>query len=128
MTYCATDVAATTALYAAVWPKFAEKCPHSVTFAALLEMGSAFLPVDQSWPLYVSTVEQMYNRSIEGIEEKLRDLVECVSRGGLVEEQWKRDPWLRRLDWTPVPARYTKERRKTDGLFARMGNRGLLGQ
>lgn len=128
MTYCANDVAAARGLFAAVWPKYQRKCPHPVSFAAILEMGSAFLPTNEDWTAYVEAAEQMYQRSLETTSEHLRQLVEAICAEGLADpERCKQDPWLSRLDWTPVPARYTKERRKADGTLCPGGESRPIG-
>lgn len=128
MTYCANDVAATRGLFAGIWPKYQQKCPHPVSFAAILEMGSAFLPTNEDWKVYVEAAEQMYQRSLETTSEHLRQLVETICAEGLADpERCKQDPWLSRLDWTPVPARYTKERRKADGALCLGGESRPIG-
>ncbi len=144
MTYCANDVAATLQLYRVLWPKFLEKCPHPVTLAAFLEMGTCFLPVNGDWRAYVERAEAMYKQSVGEISKLLTVTVEDGAKRGmtvldgppcdlasvpppLIEDEgrrplfWQTDPWLSKLDWTPVEARYTKARLKSDGSYAANG-------
>ncbi len=45
--YCADDVVATHRVLGQVFQQFRFSCPHPVTFAGMLEMGRALLPVDE---------------------------------------------------------------------------------
>lgn len=56
MRYCAEDVLCTHEVLQRVLPTFLSRCPHPVTFAGMLEMGSAYLPLDQSWNQYIGEV------------------------------------------------------------------------
>ena len=38
-----------------------ERLPHPVTLAGMLEMGSAYLPVDYKWEKYLAESEGAYN-------------------------------------------------------------------
>ena len=55
MSYCARDVLYTHEVLQKVLPKFMERYPHPVTFAGMLEMGTAYLPVNSSWEQYIGT-------------------------------------------------------------------------
>lgn len=127
MTYCANDVAATRGLFFSLWYQFRMKNPHPVTVAALLEMGSCMLPVNDTWTDYISHVETLYQQALDKIEEKLVELVERIAREGQEDESVRTDAWLRELDWTPVPAKYTKARFKADGSFAKKGEPRPIG-
>lgn len=127
MTYCGNDVAATAGLYRELWPKFLEKCPHPTTFAALLEMGTCFLPVNEKWSIYVGRVERMYQDALEKIEALLRDLVEVAALEGGKDDKWREDPWLNKMDWTPVPEKYTKAKLKADGSYSKNGEPRPIG-
>ena len=61
VTYCAKDTAATQEVFAALWPKFLDRFPHPVSFAGMLEMGSAYLPVNQSWENYIRDADNTYD-------------------------------------------------------------------
>lgn len=104
--YCATDVQVTHEVFAATLPAFLKACPHPVSFAGILTMGSSFLPVDENWEAYVRNAEGICNDMQEKVQTKLKVLAEnakgLMDRGE--EEKWKSDPWLCQLDWTPKVA------------------------
>jgi DNA polymerase gamma 1 len=103
--YCATDVQVTHKVYAVTLPTFLSACPHPVSFAGMLTMGSPFLTVDENWETYLKNSEAVYREMEEKVEAKLKKLAEeardLISIG---EEKWKYDPWLGQLDWTPKVA------------------------
>ncbi|KAK0487677.1 gamma DNA-directed DNA polymerase [Armillaria novae-zelandiae] len=114
--YCATDVSVTHQVYAKVFPGFSQNCPHPVSFAGILTMGSGFLPVNQEWEAYLERAEGLWNKMSKGVKDGLESLArEAVknhpvsAEGG--EDKWKDDPWLSQLDWTP------KVVGKTRGIF-----------
>ena len=55
MQYCAEDVFYTHEVLQKVLPLFLNRCPHPVTLAGMLEMGSAYLPVNHSWEEFIGT-------------------------------------------------------------------------
>ena len=61
VTYCAKDTAATQEVFVALWPKFLDRFPHPVSFAGMLEMGSAYLPVNHSWENYIRDADNTYD-------------------------------------------------------------------
>ena len=61
MTYCSRDVEASLYVYQSLWPKFRKHFPSPVTFAGMLEMSSAYLPVNKNWSRYVQVSDQTYN-------------------------------------------------------------------
>jgi hypothetical protein len=100
LSYCASDVAVTHAVYAQVLPAFRAACPSPVSFAGALAMGSAFLPVSGEWERYIERAESTY----QALELKIRTrLVELAvqARDLMDGEKWRGDPWLEQLDWTP---------------------------
>lgn len=74
MQYCCNDVQCTHELSRSLFPLFQEHCPHPVTLAGMLEMGSAYLPVDEQWDKYVHNCEQVYNEILREIKERLMGL------------------------------------------------------
>ncbi|KAH9487178.1 DNA polymerase gamma, mitochondrial [Psilocybe cubensis] len=104
--YCASDVAVTHAVFAVTLPAFLRACPHPVSFAGILTMGSSFLPVDENWETYLKNAEGICKDMEDKVQNKLKALAEeaksLMDRGE--EETWKNDPWLSQLDWTPKVA------------------------
>ncbi|KAJ1669643.1 DNA-directed DNA polymerase gamma mip1, partial [Coemansia sp. RSA 1694] len=117
-TYCATDVEITRKVYAKVFPAFRQKCPHPVSFAGMLTMLEGYLPVDRSWPEYIHRSEELLSELTESVGVKLRELAESA----LKEAAPLDDPWLRNLDWTIEPLKFTKPKYKADGkTYAKNG-------
>lgn len=58
--YCAKDVDATYQVMQRMWPTFVERFPHPVTFAGMLEMGTAYLPINSNWERYLSRADATY--------------------------------------------------------------------
>ena len=100
--YCAHDVSVTHSVYAVTLPAFLIACPHPISFAGILTMGSSFLTVDQNWESYLEKAETVYREMEETVETKLRKLAEdarLLMDGD--DKKWVDDPWLSQLDWTP---------------------------
>lgn len=126
--YCASDVHATHRVYSRTLPRYRRLCPSPASFAGMLVMGSAFLPVNHSWDRYVKASEEKFLELDGGVRQKLASLAETA------RERWtapaadfkadtkdpdlmarlacpdevKDDPWLSQLDWTPKKARHFK--------------------
>lgn len=117
LTYCASDVQATHSVFAKVLPSFLTRCPHPVSFAGILRMGSSFLCVDEGWEKYLEQAEGVYKSLEKGVRRKLCELAEAAmsmvrdvevdgEKGAekWKDEKWKDDVWLSQLDWTPKVA------------------------
>ncbi|KAJ7695199.1 DNA polymerase family A-domain-containing protein [Mycena rosella] len=107
LSYCASDVQATHAVFAKVLPSFLAQCPHPVSFAGILSMGSSFLCVDEGWENYLAQAEGVYMGLEKAVKSRLADLArEAMSlfRDDSGQEKWKDDVWLNQLDWTPKVA------------------------
>ncbi|KAJ2118912.1 DNA-directed DNA polymerase gamma mip1, partial [Coemansia sp. RSA 720] len=115
--YCATDVDVTRKVYAKVFPAFRTKCPHPVSFAGVMMMLEGYLPVDRSWTAYIERSEKLLQELTESVTARMRDLAEDALK---VKDPMS-DPWLRNLDWTAEPQKYTKPKYKADGSYAKNG-------
>lgn len=105
--YCANDVDVTHQVYAKAFPAFLQACPHPVSFAGILTMGSSFLPVNEEWEVYLERAEVVYREMEEGVKAKLKTLAEEAKEMMDLEGEggrWKDDVWLSQLDWTPKVA------------------------
>ncbi|KAG6850420.1 hypothetical protein H0H93_013645 [Arthromyces matolae] len=102
--YCANDVDVTHRVYASALPEFLAGCPHPVSFAGILTMGSSFLTVNEEWDSYIHRAEATYRDMEEGVKLKLKSLAEEAKSLMNDEEKWKEDVWLSQLDWTPKVA------------------------
>ncbi|PIA18339.1 hypothetical protein COEREDRAFT_6578 [Coemansia reversa NRRL 1564] len=115
--YCANDVDVTRKVYSKVFWSFLDKCPHPVSFAGTLMMLEGYLPVDRSWPEYIARSERLLDELSNSVGKRLRELAEDALN---VKEPME-DPWLRNLDWTAEPQRYTKPKFRADGSYAKGG-------
>jgi len=124
--YCASDVHATHRVYKKVFPRYRRVCPSPVSFAGQLKMGSAILPIDQSWDDYVERSESTYVKLNINVRQKLAALAEDARRKfvepaldwkppakdthALVDlecpDDLREDAWLSQLDWTPKKAKW----------------------
>ncbi|KAF9938711.1 DNA-directed DNA polymerase gamma mip1 [Mortierella alpina] len=109
MAYCGQDVAATHSVYQKTLPKYLETCPHPVSFAGMLQMGSSFLTVNEGWIDYVARCNKLYQEMAENVESKLMLLAENALENFEKDPAfYQEDPWLSQLDWQ-LPARVWKE-------------------
>ncbi|KAF9480454.1 hypothetical protein BDN70DRAFT_856879 [Pholiota conissans] len=103
--YCSGDVSVTHQVYTIILPAFLISCPHPVSFAGMLTMGSSFLPVDENWEIFLQRADAVYNAMEEKVQKKLKQLAEDArSLADKGDDAWKSDPWLNQLDWTPKVA------------------------
>ncbi|CAO3673026.1 unnamed protein product [Rhizopus stolonifer] len=103
MDYCAQDVALTHQVYQHVFPKFRKNCPHPVSFAGMLHMGSSFLTVSERWEDYLDKSSAKHNELSGMLDIKLVDLAEKARVLVDRPEAWQDDPWLSQLDWFVNP-------------------------
>ncbi|KAJ3416849.1 DNA-directed DNA polymerase gamma mip1 [Chytridiales sp. JEL 0842] len=104
MTYCSDDVSVTHLLFAKIFPKFLEKCPHPVSVAGMINMGNGYLPTSEAWHNYIQSAEDLYQSESQLIEVELLKLADAAVKYA-EGEKWKKDPWLQRLDWSLPSAR-----------------------
>nr|CAG4643709.1 EOG090X00SQ [Lepidurus arcticus] len=99
MTYCAKDTLATYQILCAMMGDFFERFPHPITFAGMLEMGTAYLPVNSNWERFLNDSEDTYN-------DMEKELTHCLVQQAneactqYHNEKFRDDPWLWDLDWS----------------------------
>lgn len=111
MSYCSQDVTATYEVFVRVWPEFLERFPHPVTLSGMLEMGSAFLPVNQNWERYHEHANDTYNDLQRELKLSLMQLADDACEL-LHEQRYKEDVWLWDLDWSTAQFKLKKETNK----------------
>ncbi|KAJ1679932.1 DNA-directed DNA polymerase gamma mip1, partial [Spiromyces aspiralis] len=120
MAYCAKDSLVTHQVFSKVFPLYLKKCPHPVSFAGMLLMLNAFMPVNTQWPKYIERCEQIWQQISSDVELKLKQLAdEAVKLKD--RNEYISDPWLRNLDWTIEQVKMTKPKLKKDGTYAKGG-------
>ncbi|KAH8274063.1 hypothetical protein KR044_009459 [Drosophila immigrans] len=97
--YCAGDVEATHRVLRVLYPLYAERFPHPVTLAGMLEMGSAYLPVNSNWERYIRDAQLTYeDLSIEAKYHLGRRAEEACAL--LHDDQYRQHLWLWDEDWS----------------------------
>ncbi|KAI1318170.1 DNA-directed DNA polymerase gamma mip1 [Mortierella claussenii] len=116
MTYCGQDVVATHAVYRRTLPKYLETCPHPVSFAGMLQMGSSFLTVNEGWMAYVSRCNKMYHELAQNVESKLMMLADkALENFEKDPEFFANDPWLSQMDWSRPKREWYEGKKRVDG-------------
>ncbi|KAH8410199.1 hypothetical protein KR009_008116 [Drosophila setifemur] len=97
--YCASDVEATHRVLRVLYPLYAERFPHPASLAGMLEMGSAYLPVNSNWERYIREAQLTFeDLSIEAKYHLGRRAEEACSL--LHDEQYRKNLWLWNEDWS----------------------------
>ncbi|KAL1459384.1 hypothetical protein WDU94_011370 [Cyamophila willieti] len=99
MTYCAKDTLATYKVIQELFPLFLQRFPHPVTLAGMLELSTAFLPVNNNWLKYFNESCQTFNDLNVEMKSLLMD--KCDQSCSLLhDEKYKENLWLWDQDWT----------------------------
>ncbi|RIA87382.1 DNA polymerase family A-domain-containing protein [Glomus cerebriforme] len=93
---CANNVEAIHQVFQKLLPKFLNVCPHPVSFAGIIHMGSMFLTTNKSWEKFIIDSETSYKSLSESIESTLRNLADKTLKE---RNQNGADQWLKQLDW-----------------------------
>ncbi|XP_017014717.2 DNA polymerase subunit gamma-1, mitochondrial [Drosophila takahashii] len=97
--YCAGDVEATHRVLRVLYPLYAERFPHPASLAGMLEMGSAYLPVNSNWERYIREAQLTYeDLSIEAKYHLGRRAEEACSL--LLGDKYRKNLWLWDEDWS----------------------------
>lgn len=112
--YCATDVDTTYRVFCKTLPRFLQVCPHPVSFAALGQLSSVFLPINSKWEQFIRNAESIYQENEKIIYQQLKSLAEEACSLKDKPEVFNKDPWLSQLDWTIKPMKMVKGKRKGD--------------
>ncbi|XP_058445301.1 DNA polymerase subunit gamma-1, mitochondrial [Malaya genurostris] len=99
MNYCAGDVKATKQILEKILPLFKERFPHPATFAGMLEIGNAYLPVNSNWTRYIQESDLSYEDLDIEAKHLLAQKADAACRL-MHDQQYRRDLWLWDQDWT----------------------------
>ncbi|XP_050076357.1 DNA polymerase subunit gamma-1, mitochondrial [Anopheles maculipalpis] len=99
MSYCAEDVRATKAVLHRLWPLFRERFPHPATLVGMLEMGSAYLPVNSNWTRYLTEADLAFEDLDLEVKHQLAQRADAAC-SLLHDEAYRRDLWLWDQDWS----------------------------
>lgn len=98
MNYCGEDVKATYRVLKHLFPIFLQRFPHPVTLAGMLELSTAYLPVNSNWDKYINNSEQAY----EDLDlERNCMLVRRAEQACQLmhNENYKENLWMWDQDW-----------------------------
>lgn len=99
MGYCARDVEATFNVFKKLYPMFLERFPHPATLAGMLELGSAYLPVNSNWTRYIKESDLAYeDLSIEAKNHLSRRADNACRL--MKNEAYRENLWLWDEDWS----------------------------
>ncbi|XP_011880000.1 PREDICTED: DNA polymerase subunit gamma-1, mitochondrial [Vollenhovia emeryi] len=99
MSYCASDAVATHSILRNLFPLFQERFPHPVTLAGMLELGSAYLPVNSNWQRYLEESESTFDDLNYEAKFTLAKRADAVCRL-MHDEKYKEDLWMWDQDWS----------------------------
>uniref|UniRef100_A0A915D8M0 DNA-directed DNA polymerase n=1 Tax=Ditylenchus dipsaci TaxID=166011 RepID=A0A915D8M0_9BILA len=98
-TYCANDVLATYEIFQVLYPEFRSRFPSSVTHSGMMEMSSAYLPINKSWRDFFDKCNRLADAKRDGAA---RDLALCAESltGWVKYKRYEKDPWMWVSDWS----------------------------
>ncbi len=115
MTYCANDVVATNEVLKSLYPLFRDRFPHPATLAGMLELGSAYLPVNSNWTRYINEANLTYEDFDVESKTLLSQRADHACRL-THDEQYKNDLWMWDEDWSVQPFKLNKEKSKKNEI------------
>lgn len=98
MKYCCNDVQTTYEVLKILFPMFLERFPHPVTLAGMLELSTAYLPINSNWNRYISSSDEAY----EDFDTEAKMLLARRADQAcqlLHQDKYKKDIWLWDQDW-----------------------------
>ncbi|KAK9875775.1 hypothetical protein WA026_009568 [Henosepilachna vigintioctopunctata] len=108
MKYCSNDVVATYDVLKVLFPMFLERFPHPATLGGMLELSTAYLPVNNNWNRYIEDSMQTYDDL--DIERKMTLVRRADQACSLLhKEKYEEDIWLWDQDWD---VKYLKVKKK----------------
>ncbi|XP_011197773.2 DNA polymerase subunit gamma-1, mitochondrial [Bactrocera dorsalis] len=99
MSYCAGDVEATFNVFEKLYPIFLERFPHPATLAGMLELGSAYLPVNSNWTRYIKESDLAYEDLNIEAKNHLTRRADNACRL-MKNEAYREHLWLWDEDWS----------------------------
>ncbi|XP_038218981.1 DNA polymerase subunit gamma-1, mitochondrial [Zerene cesonia] len=111
MSYCAGDVIATHNVLRELYPMFLERFPHPVTLAGMLELGTAYLPVNSNWTQYIDSAETVFN-DYKLESQQLLSLKADEACRLMENEEYKKDLWMWDEDWSTQTLKLKKSTSK----------------
>lgn len=123
MKYCAMDVVATHRVLVKLFPLFEERFPHPVSLAGMLELGSAYLPVNSNWQRYIEEAESTFED--QNYEAKMRLSRRADQVCKLIhDDKYQEDLWMWDQDWSvqPIKLKATVSKTKREEIEKEISN------
>ncbi|XP_050672846.1 DNA polymerase subunit gamma-1, mitochondrial [Leptidea sinapis] len=111
MQYCAGDVIATHNVLRELLPMFLERFPHPVTLAGMLELGTAYLPVNSNWTQYINSAETVFEDCKLESRQILSTKADEACRM-MENDAYKNDLWMWDQDWSTQRLKLKKSKNK----------------
>lgn len=117
MEYCARDVIVTHEILQKLFPLFRERFPHPVTFGGMLELGTAYLPVNSNWQRYIEESDSTYEDLNYEAKCRLSNRADEVCKL-MHNEKYKEDLWMWDADWSTQEIKTKKITKKLANTIA----------
>ncbi|KAK0081811.1 hypothetical protein PV325_011532 [Microctonus aethiopoides] len=111
MNYCAVDVVVTHEILQKLIPLFNERFPHPVTFAGMLELSIAYLPVNTNWQRYIEASESTFSDLNYEVKCTLAKRADEVCKL-MHNDKYKHDLWMWDQDWSTQSIKMKKMTKK----------------
>lgn len=105
--YCASDVEATFNILKVLYPLFEERFKHPATLAGMLEIGLAYLPINNNWERYKKDADSSYEDLNTQSKLLLAKRAEAVCQL-MHDDAYKKDLWMWDQDWSVKPFKMKK--------------------
>lgn len=97
--YCSNDVEATFNVLKKLYPLFKERFEHPVTLAGMLEIGSAYLPINSNWERYKKESDLSYD-DLNTVSKYLLTKRADAMCQLMHNEAYKKNVWMWDQDWS----------------------------
>lgn len=104
MKYCCADVKATHSVYKTLFSEFKERFQNPVTLAGMLELSTAYLPINQNWEKYIDASNTTYDKILNNMKTSLMKVADDNLKWS-EDDKFKNDVWLWDLEWKPKNVR-----------------------
>lgn len=111
MNYCASDVVATNEVVKKLLPIFQERFSHPATLAGMLELGTAYLPINSNWTRYINEANLTY----EDLDIESKTLLSQRANNACRlkhDDMYKKDLWMWDQDWSEQELKLLKSKAK----------------
>ncbi|EYB88112.1 hypothetical protein Y032_0252g225 [Ancylostoma ceylanicum] len=99
--YCADDNLTCSQIFKKLWPEFQNRFPHPATLYGMLNIGNAYLPINENWELFFNKNESTCNEQKEaGARALITAAKDVINSLKTDDEGTILDAWLFDVDWS----------------------------